>query len=384
MLLKNIIKLVIILLVFLTNSNLLNAGNIGKYAVLIFGGKTVTELIPPQDSAYVKYEMAKMFDALLNYYDYDNDDIYVHNLSGDKNRTEDYYHYFQDYAEVTNYRPATENEYLNRKGVRQTFHDIHNNIWSHWNDYNENIILIFISGHKGSNSPAQDPNGNYTKHHYYFFQPTGQTLDQTFAQWIDNDLLTYNNQNIKSKTRLVFVTGFCSSFGFWDDSPSYPELKDVSDYISLTVADSLKGYTSNIDAGPATSFMRFWADEVKNPAGKSIYQTFLDARNELIESKDGWEPGDPDTWGDIPYSISTDPQDTDWNSYYSLNGLIAPNRASITNSSTEQGEITIHFISARAETCFVYYDTDSGHPYNGSDANEGSLTLTGLTNGEMS
>ena len=79
--------------------------------------------------------------------------------------------------------------------------------------------------------------------------------------------------------------------------------------------------STNIAVSGVNSFMKLWADEAKNPVGKSIHQTFLDARYELIESQGGWEHGEPGTWGDIPYTISTDPQVSDWNSDYSLNGL---------------------------------------------------------------
>ena len=53
----------------------------GKYAVL------------PPDSLYVKHEMAPMFETLIEGYGYNNEDIYILNLNGQRDSSSFYYYF---------------------------------------------------------------------------------------------------------------------------------------------------------------------------------------------------------------------------------------------------------------------------------------------------
>ena len=84
----NTIKMIIALLIVIV---VLNPGyaSQGKYAVLIFGGyggagDTFDARL------YVREEMAYMFEILIENCDFENADIWVHNLDGVKNSSSHY------------------------------------------------------------------------------------------------------------------------------------------------------------------------------------------------------------------------------------------------------------------------------------------------------
>lgn len=49
--------------------------DIGKYAILIFGGKTDPKKGGSDEELYVQFEMAEMYKALLEHNDFENSDI---------------------------------------------------------------------------------------------------------------------------------------------------------------------------------------------------------------------------------------------------------------------------------------------------------------------
>jgi len=279
--------------------------NTGKYAILLFGG-TPTDKSSPDNEPYIQYEMAPMHGTLMDEYDIPNANIYVHNYSGNKNEGyDDFYEYWDDYgAEPTNYRPAKTDS---TTGIRKTFRDLNTIL----DQYDDNILFIFICGHKGTG-----PNGQT---HFYRFYNAEDVPDTTFASWMQNDLLNYNNNDIINKVKIAMVAGFCGSLGYYDnvlgDRNNYPDkLKDIATYISYAVADCVR--TGTVQAAPgsmAGSYMMAWREIVENNTNISFNEAWKDAKDTLFVR---WNPDPFDT----PYKADKG----NWDHKVTLNSLVTP------------------------------------------------------------
>lgn len=374
------VLIILVNTIFLTS---LCLADIDKYAILLYGGRS--ELYYEEE--FVEFEMGPMFELLINEYNFQNEHIYVHNMNAD---SISFYSHFTDSTTidtVLNYFPAKPG-YGNDNMFRNSLIKLNDNIKTSSNS--EALIVIFISGHQ-----RHVPDGPQNTRQWYYFRD-GERPDSLFAQYIKNDLLkTGTADDISNKTRLVFVTGFCASYGFYEDilgspksgPPYYDQLREVCNTISYAAADS-QNTGSSVETSPSFSFMKYWIDSM-NDSAYSFDQAFYQARNRMWEH---WRP----IWGD---SLRDHPfkglKPSGWDAEWTLNGILPPSSASLSLNSVASGEISISLTSSRAETCMVYYDTNSGPPYNGTGAAEGnspvevivtngsgSLTLSGLTNGQ--
>lgn len=85
----------------------------GKYAILIFGGYGGAQE-SFDERIYVSAEMAYLFETLIEQCEYENDNIYVFNLGGEKN-TSSHYDLFTDstgISEVVHYFNANFNTFI--------------------------------------------------------------------------------------------------------------------------------------------------------------------------------------------------------------------------------------------------------------------------------
>jgi len=336
-----------IFLFFIYHSNLLYA-NVGKYAILLFGGGYFSESGPSDDELYVQYEIAPMFETLVdpNKYGFQNDNIYVFNLSGNPQNPDDYYQYFNTAPE--NYLAATPSELIS------VFHDLNEEL-----SYQEdNLLFIYMAGHEIG---VPDPPLNF----YRMYKLTIKDID--FANWILNDLLNrQGGYDVSDQTHLVFVTGFCSSFQFYD-----PELKNVCNFISYAAADIAEGM-STVQAGPRNSFMKFWNDQAASVIGNSISTIFSAARTDVVEycyTAFGYLADDP--------AIDIKPGN-DWHSSWNLfDGNLspaAPQNLSVSASQNDHPLLTwdandeadlkqYNIYKMNHESEFVLYDESTTNSY---------------------
>ena len=311
-------KSMIIIFSFLLTSISSNAyGDTGRYAVLLFGGGTFGTDSGSDDSLYVHYEIAHMYEILLNQYNFPNNQIYIHNLNAEKKDTVDYYHYIEDINTPTYYRRADTSE---TEGLRKTFLDLNSLL----NANSDNIVLLYISGHQG-----KTPVGSM---HYYQFYQNLRISDSTFCQLILNDLLE-GQFDVNSKTKMIIIAGFCGAYGFWDDIDCpYYELMDACDNVSFAVADCVK--SGNVAAGPEASYMAYWREIVGNDTTIKFDDAWEVARDTLYARKDWTHPYD-----DIPYKS----QVGNWDDDFTLNGLAKPNNPtslSVSGSSVPRAYLT--------------------------------------------
>ncbi len=266
----------------------------GRFGILIFGGAKAGLCKGEfDDEPIVQYEIAPMFENIVDTskYDFNNDDVYVFNLTGIDDSTS-YYEHFN--INPANYFEADSSE------IKNNFHSI--NYELHNND--QNLVFLYIAGHQG-----QGPSGDTNYYRLYDYDIT----DADFARWIDNDLLDYT-YNVKSRTRIIVIAGFCAAWKFFD-----PEVEDVCQYIYYAVADSQNNDVVDAFLDDRT-FLSYYKNEM-NGTACTFSTAFLLARSTLYE----YYFGDAPEWGDTLDFVVKKVKGGNWDSEWSLYGdIVAP------------------------------------------------------------